>query len=114
MHEAGLFILAGEKPEPMAERYDRRSSFRASDYQDLGDVGEDEKGVWTAVHPLALLLAEPQLWDTVARWNAGQREMSTADYTELSAFELRAKTAMVAALNRKLTPPRKEAQPNGS
>jgi hypothetical protein len=108
MHEAGLFILAGEKPEPMAERYDPRPGFRPLDYQDLGDVGEDEKGVWTAVHPLALLLAEPKLWDTVARWNAGQREMAATDYRDLSAFELRAKTAMVAALNRRLAPKKRE------
>lgn len=82
----------------------RGEDLKAETFEDITPCGlmrETNEGVQSKLHPVALLAAEPLLWGTVSRWNAGQRELTRDDYDRLSKFELAAKVAMVAAANRK-------------
>lgn len=85
-------------PDPEGDGYD---------YADESEeVREGPNGLETKVHPVTLSAFEPMLWGTVSRWNAGQRELTVDDYERLSAFELSAKRAMVAAAFRTMMRPR--------
>lgn len=100
-----------DKIDWLAPCWDARDDDAAIDVEAGEVVDEHEtmretsKGIQAKLHPIALLASEPLLWGTVSRWNAGQRELTLDDYDRLSAFELKAKTAMVAAANRALRRP---------
>lgn len=90
---------------PLAPRWDKRP---AVDPVDLGDIGEDQGGVWVAVHPLTLLSESPNLWGPFCRWRHGIRDLTLSDLRSLTAFDARCHVTMLAASTRAMKRPSRE------
>lgn len=89
-----------ESGAALALRWDRREDFEPAEAADDGWIGEDVRGVWTTVHPLAALAREPLLWGIVSRWRHGVREMTPGLYRRLSAFEADGMVTLMSAHGR--------------
>jgi hypothetical protein len=81
-----------------AIRWDRREDWAPAD---LGWIGEDAEGVWMTRHPIAALAEFPELNSILARWEAGQRELTREDYLEMSCCEWDALAIMQCSRQRK-------------
>lgn len=81
-------------------RWDQRKDFVSDEHRDLGWIGEDAQGVWTRAHPIAALTEYPELWDSVAEWNAGIRDLSRSEFDSLSNFDYEARLTFAAAHSR--------------
>lgn len=94
----GLEDNAGiiEAGDIWGERFDPRPDLKFPVF--CGDIGEDDKGIWTRRHPEAAFLEAPELWDIWERWRLGWREI-TAD---LSNFETEILLALAGVEAREL------------
>lgn len=79
-------------------QWDRREDWRPGPGDDLDWIGEDEKGVWCRMHPLALLQADEDLAEEIDRFYCGQNEMAPEDWDTLSNWQFEVK--LVASLAR--------------
>lgn len=82
----------------LSPRWDKRDDFDGP--TDCDWVGEDAAGVWSTVHPLAILALDPLIWGAIIDWQYGQHDITPADMTDKSNFEYECKLVLKSATNR--------------
>lgn len=86
-------------PRRYAHRWDPRED-EDIDPVDHGWIGEDQDGVWLAVHPDAALMSHPELWGPISLWRSGVQALSRSDAENMSAIEVEAHRVLTSASER--------------